>query len=269
VQALKKSIQNRLYASGRIVGEATPSSVLYEFFDYFRSHYTQVNLERFGPDRDGGYVIPSIVSELDYCFSPGVSNSALFELELAERFGIKSFMADASIEGLPQQHEYFSFRKTYIGGTNTDEFIKLSKWVEDSLPALDSHQMMLQMDIEGYEYDVLCAESEEFLSKFSIIVIEFHYLHRLFQLGFFQFFRALMKKLFENFSVCHTHPNNTAPISEYNEIQIPILTEMSFIRNDLIDKCHSKDKVKLPHFLDRDNVDFAAPIVMPEIWWKN
>ena len=39
-------------------------------------------LVRIGPKGDGGYLVPSILDEIDFCFSPGVGNSIKFEEDL-------------------------------------------------------------------------------------------------------------------------------------------------------------------------------------------
>ena len=69
--------------------------------EQFRSNYISCDLIRIGGEGDGGYLIPNVFDKISYCFSPGVDYTANFEKELSEKFGIKSFMADASVEKAP------------------------------------------------------------------------------------------------------------------------------------------------------------------------
>ena len=122
------------------------------------------------------------------------------------------------------------------------------------------------MDIEGGEFDVLISES---LAAFSIVVIEFHGLEKMFKSDFLDMLSMIFEKIYQDFSICHVHPNNSSDIIEVNRIQIPPVIEITFIRNDLISRCHSDHKITLPHALDRKNVPERDDIVMPDIWWKS
>ena len=69
--------------------------------------------------------------------------------------------------------------------------------------------MIMQMDIEGDEYKVLLDMPIKLLKQFRIIVIEFHFLTRLFNLYSNQFIYSSFKKLLEHFKVVHIHPNKS------------------------------------------------------------
>ena len=128
--------------------------------------------------------------------------------------------------------------------------------------------MILQMDIEGGEYDVLVHEDSEVLKSFSIMVIEFHNLHKLFEEDFLRMVSAIFEKIYKNFSICHVHMNNFCYIETSGGIEVPPVIEVSFIRNDLIDKVLSEKPIRLPHNLDSRNSLYERDTVMPEIWWK-
>jgi len=71
-----------------------------------------------------------------------------------------------------------------------------------------------------------------------------------------------------NFSVCHVHPNNCSGTLEFDGLCIPLVIEVTFIRNNLIADFQCDDTVVLPHELDGANVDCHPDIIMPEIWWR-
>ena len=242
------------------------SSQLNSLVELVRNHSVTVELIRVGSESDGGYLVPIVVSQLDYCFSPGVSDSVAFERHLAKDYGIRSYMIDASIDQLPERSEFYNFSKKFLG-TNTDEnFITLSSWISMCL-ADDNFKGILQMDIEGGEYDILAFESAESLSRFSVMVIEFHNLERLFDPNFALIFQSILHKIFINFSICHLHPNNCCGIATFNGVAVPRVLEITFIRNDLLDSTH-KPGLNLPHTLDCANDISVRDLQMPEIWWK-
>ena len=72
--------------------------------------------------------------------------------------------------------------------------------------------MILQMDIEGAEYDVLTFESTATLGRFSAMIIEFHGLEQFFDRRFLHTTSIIFEKLYRNFSICHVHPNNNCGV---------------------------------------------------------
>ena len=286
---LAQTIKQYAFKRGLIVERTSVKgnnpSQLEAFFARFREKYVSVNLIRIGGQGDGGYLVPDCLDDIRYCFSAGVADVADFEQELSDRYNIKSFMADASVEHAPVQGDNFEFIKKLIGNppansqqptansqqptaNSQQDYITLSDWVQHTI-GNDSSPKLFQMDIEGGEFDVLICES---LASFSIVVIEFHDLHRMFGLDFLHMISALFEKIYRDFSICHVHPNNWAGrggMKTFDGISIPSTIEVTLIRNDLIAKCRSDQKILLPHEFDRKNVPEQEDIVMPDIWWRS
>ena len=163
-------------------------------------------LIRLGPMCDGGYLVPNDLIGIEACFSPGVGCFSLFEKECAYR-GMKVFLADRSVEKPTQSHEFFVFTKKHLGVLNNDKFMTIDDWVEPSLP--DSQgDLLLQMDIEGAEYEVLLGASDNLLKRFRIIVVEFHSLDELCSKPFFKLTSRVFVKLLQTHTCVHNHPNN-------------------------------------------------------------
>ena len=240
---------------------------LRRFFANFRRNYVSCNLIRIGGDGDGGYLLPDILSDVKYCFSPGVGDIAKFEEELDRSYGIKSFLADASVEASPIVNSNFEFISKFLGHKTDGQFITLSDWVHESILNSDETKI-LQMDIEGGEYSVLLTEHAEMLASFAILVIEFHEIQRLIEPEFLKMFFSIFNKIFKNFSVCLVHPNNCCGIALVYGEAVPRVMEVTFIRNDLVPKCRNSEKVHLPNILDRKNVQAHPDLIMPEIWWR-
>ena len=265
---LSSLIKRKLFSRGFILRNVVQVTKTEKFIKRFRENYISADLIRIGGDADGGYLIPDVFDRIAYCLSPGVADTADFEAELSRRYGIKSFMADASVSSAPFADENFHFIKKFLGHRTHDDFITLSDWMESVLDGGDDG-MILQMDIEGGEYDVLTFESVETLSRFSAMVIEFHGLERLFEPCFLQTFSTIFEKLYRNFSICHVHPNNCCVVTSLNGIDVPNVMEVTFLRDDLVDQFKSASALSLPHPLDRKNVAHNPDIGMPEIWWKS
>lgn len=215
----------------------------------------------------GGYLVPSILNSINYCFSAGVGNDVSFERELSKSFNIISFLTDASISSLPCLDKNFVFTNKFIGTRTDKDQITLSDWIDSSIGD-DPKGSLLKLDIEGAEYDVLLFEDSSILAKFTVIVIEFHYVERLFQTDFFRMFDAILEKLYKNFSICHMHPNNCCGSVSFKNINIVRTFELTFIRKDLIGQTTNHSQFSLPHPLDWKNVTNKPDIEMPFQWYQ-
>lgn len=252
---------------GIFVNKAIAAGDVRAFIDRFRAHYVATDLIRIGGDGDGGYLVPDMLDGVSHCFSPGVSHTANFEQDLSDRYGIRSFLADASVAGPPIENPNFSFIPKFLGSYTAGSFITLGDWMAERLDGSEG-DMILQMDIEGGEFDVLTIEDAETLARFSVAVVEFHDMERLFDRHFLRTVSAMFEKLYLNFSICHVHPNNCCGIKTINGVEIPRVFEVTFLRNDHVPRLRRDGCPTLPHPLDRRNVATKDDIEMPRIWWQ-
>lgn len=260
-----QTLTEALWRDGYLINKAAKTTEIQQFIDRFRENYVSTKLQRIGAKHDGGYLIPMICDEIDYCFSPGVDVNSSFEQHLSDLYHIKSFLADASVSAPPIENENFIFEKKFLGSKDDGTIMKLSTWVDKYASSNDN--LMLQMDIEGAEIDVLVVESANTLQRFKCMVIEFHFLDRLFEPLFLRTFRSIFDKIFEGFQVVHVHPNNAGKIISRDGISIPTLIECTFLRKDLISKCFNEDAIVLPHLLDNPCGPDMPDIQMPKEWW--
>lgn len=222
-------------------------------------------LIRIGSDTDGGYLVPDDFDGVEACFSPGVAESAHFELELAGK-GIRSFLADYSVDQVPIKHQLFDFEKLFLG-TSTDrkKFIRLDDWIEDKFAG--SGDLVLQMDIEGAEWPILADVTADVLRRFRLIVIEIHNLDAvLTNTSSLQFAEAIFMKIRSGFSPVHIHPNNAGGELNYMGVQIPRILEVTFLRNDRFLHTDGAQKVQIPHPLDVKNVSLKEDIKLKPEW---
>jgi len=124
--------------------------------------------------------------------------------------------------------------------------------------------LLLQMDIEGAEYEVLLSTPIELLSSFRIIVLELHWLERLFDPFAFGIMRSCFEKLLSRFYVVHAHPNNCGGMIEYNGIQLPDVMEMTFYNRNR--SRPGEYRSDYPHALDADNCPHRPAMPLPACW---
>jgi hypothetical protein len=260
--ALRTSVLNAIYGRGVYAVNAVPVGSVLDRMALLHPVRTEHELIRIGGDGDGGYLVPNDLSGISRCFSPGVAEAADFEEDLARR-GIRSFMADYSVDSPPFSNPAFHFEKRFLGAFNSDVFTTLPDWVERHAPA-DDDDMILQMDIEGGEYETLLATPEQFLSRFRIIVIEIHNLRDLMTPLGNQLIGNTFQKLTRNHLVVHSHPNNCGVPFRYRNAIFPSALEVTLLRKDRVTKTDLA--ADFPHELDKPCVSYLPDYPLPECW---
>ncbi len=244
-------------------GKRTPIGEVRSLIKALHPMSTNIPLIRLGPKEDGGYLVPDDLEGVTCCFSPGVYEVSGFEKDCAQR-GMDIHMADASVNKPAEDDERFHFRKSYIGSYEHDKFITMEQWVMDAGDKSDD-DWILQIDIEGWEYEVLLNMHADLINKFRIIVIEMHSLDQLFESRFFSIANSAFRKLLANHTCVHIHPNNNGHVQTCHGLSIPSLMEFTFIRNDRIE--FSNPTSIFPHTLDADNMIGEKSIILPRCWF--
>ena len=221
-------------------------------------------LIRVGSERDGGYLIPNDLAGIVGCFSPGVEVLADFEDTLARVHGINCYLADNSVDRAPIDNKLFDFDKKHLGVTNDARYMRLADWVTRKVGVASVDDLILQMDIEGAEYDVIEDTPRDVLKRFRTMVIEFHDLEDVFQRGALERLTALMRKITQDFAVAHIHPNNFAPVYNAHGLEVPSVLEVTFVRKDRVRA--SGRTLRLPHPLDRKNLHWKDDIILQGAW---
>jgi hypothetical protein len=223
-----------------------------------------VEFVRVGPDRDGGYLVPDDLAGIRHVFSPGVSTESGFEAALADR-GMRVFLADYSVAGPAQSHSNFVFDKRFVGCTTDERYISLDDWHAAKLGNDADSELLLQMDIEGAEYETLLAASPRLLTRFRIMVVEFHWLPQLWNEPFFALASRLFEKLLTTHAVVHIHPNNCCGSVKSAGLEIPRIAEFTLLRRDRLRS--SAYRTTFPHPLDRPNVA-KKPLQLAPCWYS-
>lgn len=241
------------------------SRELKEALELIQPKASPVPLIRIGGSGDGGYLVPDDLENLTACFSPGVAESANFELALAEK-GVRSFLADYSVNGSPVANDLFDFEKLYLSTHNEiGKFVRLDDWIAGKKQT--SGDLVLQMDIEGNEWPILADVSAETLSRFRIIVLELHGMDNLLTnpIGI-EIFSSIFRKLNNQFSVVHLHANNCCGALNYQGVHIPRVLEVTLIRNDRYSSSNQVFNPTIPHPLDVRNVPGQKGLALSKDW---
>lgn len=141
---IKYFLSNWLLQRGWIIKRLKTNEHLNLFINRFNENYKKCELTLVGGTRDGGYLLPTVLNEIEECFSPGVSTESFFEKELSDKYNIKSYMSDGSVDAPSLNDNNLEFSKAYIGSMRCGDYNTLSKCVEQNAK---SDNLLLQMDI--------------------------------------------------------------------------------------------------------------------------
>ena len=234
-----------------LIKKNTPIKDLKIFLKTLHPYKTNIELIRIGDkNKDGGYLVPNDLRNIEAIFSPGVSTNWSFEEECIKKGIKKAYLADGSVN--PKiKNENIHFIKKFIGSKKSSDFITLENWIKTS-KIKENSDLMLQMDIEGWEYDVIKSTSSETLNKFRIILVEFHNFEFLLNKEFFLKVKKVFEKLLQTHYIVHIHPNNVGYPINYKEITINPLLEFTFLRKDRV--TFKEYQTTFPHPLDIKNM---------------
>lgn len=208
---------------------------------------------------DGGYLVPADLSGIGRVFSPGVSKRMDFEDFFLSR-GVPCEMIDGSVDKIPSPHALARFEKLWLAGSSSDDSISLDDWVnKNSKPDED---LLLQMDIEGAEYEAILSVSKEILDRFRVIVVEMHDLRSAFSRSGLALIMATLGKLKSSHEIVHAHPNNCCVGFKEKGVLLPEVIELTLLRKDRF--FQNVGPAVLPHPLDLDNTpNRSVALAMP------
>lgn len=204
------------------------------------------NKIRVGGPHDGGYVMLEPGHD-GVAVSIGIGNHAPWDLEMAQR-GWQVFQFDGTVEASPCQHRHINFFSKNLTAQTSHgpEAIHLA----DILAMLEGeNDIILQMDIEGAEWDVLENATESQLLRFSQIIVEFHGLR---DKNLLPRCRRIFEKLCSTHVPVHFHYNNTENPYVFEDFLVNGLWEISFVRRD--DLVFSPSHASFPCELDSPNI---------------
>jgi hypothetical protein len=243
---------DQLSFRGLSISRLTPENHIANLLLRLKPVSNGFDLIRIGNDGDGGYLLPNDFVGVNFCFSAGCDLAWTFEKNLDEKFQIASEILD-SIEKKPKDlGPKQNYTAAWLGINDGRKTISFDSWLEKSVSSTET-DMILQIDIEGFEWQILNDITESQLARFRTIVIEFHNLDNLKNYGLFKrIYRPALSKLLNSFNVVHFHPNNCCGESTFGLSKFPRVFEVTL---------HNKNRGNqnelariIPNNLDKKNV---------------
>jgi hypothetical protein len=189
------------------------------------------NKIRVGSDRDGGYIMlePRIYSDNSgIAYSFGIENEYLWDLQMSQR-GYQVYQYDGTVDNPSQEYPLLHFYKFNICGTdkrNADEKTVKEIIAEHHHTGKD---IILQMDIEGSEWEVFQYIDEESITQFEQMIVEFHGIAV--QGADFLQQIEILEKLNRTHQVIHVHGNNYAPAIPLDSAHSTNQDYMAFLKH--------------------------------------
>lgn len=247
-----------------------------EFLDFFKPKSISMSLVRVGGSRDGSYLVPEDFDGIEACFSPGVATYKTFEDQLTLAYGIRSHMVDFSVDvedlETPLIDGMQTFSKVWLKEGNSKDSVTLAEWIKQREPQSEG-DFLLQMDIEGGEYEVVDSATPAVLERFRILVIELHGVRsQIISSGRNAPIFKLIDKLDPIFQVVHVHPNNCEKPKALpgGKVLIPEVFEVTLLRRDRLSiRRGTKRPVnpRVPHLLDINrNAVHLPPVFLGARW---
>lgn len=211
---------------------------------------------RLGNKNDGGYVIFDGLS-YDGFVSGGIEKTNLFEDEFIKRYDVDCHAFDCSINALPQQNDRIKFYKQEINKDNN-----LSHLINQY------QSCFVKMDIEGWEWQWLESLDTSTLSRIRQLTIEYHFMLLIDNdtkfdekklLGKFTERLNILSKINGTHVMCHIHANNFAQQLKYNDYELPVVFECTYLNKNIFvnndDIILFKNIRSLPTAYDAPNYD--------------
>ena len=208
------------------------------------------SLKRIGGDGDGGYVL----HDLDYrrVLSIGVGKEYSFELDSYFKRS-KIYMFDHTIPKLNNLPENITFYRKGLARNHSKQLLTFDEiQILAGISTLDCQ--LLKIDIEGNEYDSL--QNSNFYD-YSTIVIELHWLEKMFYSDEYPKLIKLMDRLTSSHRIVNVHANNWTHLFNIGNIVLPDVVELSLVREDLLVQLNMGTK---------DNLNLPCRRNYPEIW---
>lgn len=208
-------------------------------FDYKFVQNNQFDLNslvRIGGDEDGGYWFPKSQLPPQVLISPGIGMSISFDLEMA-RLGTNCVLLDKSVDlarlDIPSDLvAKVSVIKKNLGIVDDRETVTI-----ESLLAGECQQTAgyaLQMDIEGSEYLILSAFSEQEITRFGVILVEFHSVDKFFSNGFLGWqFEQVVGKLSRTHDMVYSQANIRGGFTRFLGYKVPHAIETTWLLKGL------------------------------------
>jgi hypothetical protein len=210
----------------------TSEKLVLELLNSLRPKNNGHTLVRIGGLGDGGYLIPNDLVGIEECFSPGSNLLWEFERAIANDYQIKSYICDSISEKPSDLTAMQDFTEAWVGPfSDGGKLLSMQDWVEQKSES--KNDLLLQMDIEGAEFQTLLSIPTNLLKRFRIIVLEVHFLEAVKNRWAFEhLYQPFFEKILCDHDLVHLHPNNCCGTWTLGSIEYPRIVELTLHRKD-------------------------------------
>ena len=208
-------------------------------------------LIRIGNVYDGGYVMLNDFKEGAVAYSFGINDDVSWDKGMADR-GYDVYMYDPTIDGLPYENKCFHFFKQGLAGITDEE---TSMDTLENFILKNGHQnnknMILKIDIEGFEWEFLYSVTSEILNQFDQILFEFHEMIEPKSIESMSAVLYCLSKLNITHQLVHLHGNNCDFSVKINGHCFPNAIEATYVNKSKYKL--SEHNGNLPLIIDAPN----------------
>jgi hypothetical protein len=209
----------------------------------------EVELTRYGPPHDGGYLLPDDVS-YDRIITIGVSNDIGFEADYARTHPATHFVLfDHTVNGLPEELPNSEFHKIGVGhGESCLPLPQLlaGRWIE-------GEAILLKIDCEGGEWN--CDVEKFDCASIHTLVLE---IHDLLKPNGAERRAEILDFISSHFVLIHIHPNNYSRSGSLRGMIFSDCLELTLVHRDRINDLLPRTR-KVANF---DNAPHLSPAVL-------
>ena len=191
---------------------------------------------RVGNDKkDGGYVMADDFEGIEAALSLGIGHDISWDVEMT-KLGVEIYQYDHTVEAPVEvaDNPRLHFHKAGIAA-ESDPSIPMRSLKDVMADEMSEHSgdLILKIDIDGYEWEVFETMPQEVLKRFRQICIEIHHpLARPGQPAKREQHLDVLRRLHRDFAPVHLHANNAGPVRELSGLRVPKLLEITYIRRD-------------------------------------
>ena len=203
--------------------------------------------KRIGPPEDGGYVMTDFVMEnCAALFTYGVGYDTRYEEQIYRDYNKPAYLFDHTINGQVWERDGLKFKPEGLGYAEN-----CKEWFDHYNELNISGDILLKIDIEGYEY--------EYFKKTDIQKINSHVMGMILEVHWIdnqdnrENFISIMNKMQNNFVLFHLHGNVWGDTWEYEGHTIPKVFELSFMNKKYIDRYEPDNQIYPIEGLDISN----------------
>lgn len=218
------------------------------------------NYFRAGIRGDSGYVMVNHGLQDAVVYSLGIGWDVSWDHDIAE-MGAQIYQYDHTIDALPKHHPNFHWFKLGIGSSadSGPEFRTIKELIEIN-GHQDRNDLVLKIDIEGYEWPVFAEMDDATLGQFSQIVGEFHNLTNIVDSNVAGMVFKALNKISAQFQLVHIHANNSGSVGNIGGVTIYDMYELTFLRKS--DHNFTRSTKFFPIELDAPCNSFSAEYII-------